>query len=138
MDPETTPPWEGVEDDSSPPSAPILIGNLQTQNNPQSFNHLNNPSISALPTGDTPPNTYAALSLVLAIFSLVLGGILLAIPALLMANSARKKTDQHPGHPDATMAKIAQVISLIVIVISIVIAVLYVGVALTVRQFFQS
>ena len=138
MNPETTPPWEGIENRPSPPSAPILIGNLQTQNGPQSSNHLNNQSISALPTGDTPPNTYAAISLVLAIFSLVLGGILLAIPALLMAYSARKTTDQHPGHPDATMAKIAQVISLIVIVISIVIAVLYVGLALSVRQLFQA
>tara|TARA_B100000674_G_scaffold488665_1_gene501179 strand:- start:22 stop:420 length:399 start_codon:yes stop_codon:yes gene_type:complete len=119
MNSEATSPLKGTEDDSSPPSAPILIGNLQTQNNPQSFNHQYNPPISSLPGLTTPPSTNATFSLVLAIVSLVFGGILLAVPSLLMANSARKITDQYPGHPDATTAKNAQKISWVVIVISV-------------------
>ncbi len=61
------------------------------------------------------PTTNATLALILAIVSIFLGGICLAIPALIIANGALAVTNQYPGHPDATNAKAAQVISWIII-----------------------
>jgi hypothetical protein len=61
------------------------------------------------------PTTNATLALILSIVSIFLGGICLAIPALIIANGALAVTNQYPGHPDATNAKAAQVISWIMI-----------------------
>ena len=61
------------------------------------------------------PQTSAQTALILSILSIFLGGICLAIPALIIANSALAVTKQMPGHPDAGSAKAAQVISWIII-----------------------
>ena len=54
-------------------------------------------------------------ALILSVVSVLFGGICLAIPALIVANGALAITNQFPGHPDATTAKAAQVISWITI-----------------------
>jgi len=61
------------------------------------------------------PQTSAQTAMILSIVSIFVGGICLAIPALIIANGALAITNQIPGHPDAGSAKIAQVISWIVI-----------------------
>ena len=61
------------------------------------------------------PQTSAQTAMILSIVSIFVGGICLAIPALIIANGALAITNQMPGHPDAGSAKIAQVISWIVI-----------------------
>lgn len=61
------------------------------------------------------PTTNATLALILSIVSIFAGGICLAIPALIIANGALAVTNQFPGHPDASNAKAAQVISWIII-----------------------
>tara|TARA_B110000467_G_scaffold148049_1_gene153591 strand:- start:129 stop:560 length:432 start_codon:yes stop_codon:yes gene_type:complete len=42
------------------------------------------------------------------------GGIFCAIPGIILANGALVITDSQPGHPDASMAKAAQIIGWIV------------------------
>ena len=61
------------------------------------------------------PTTNATLALILSIVSIFAGGICLAIPALIIANGALAVTNQFPGHPDATTAKAAQIVSWIII-----------------------
>ena len=62
------------------------------------------------------PTTNATLALILSIISIVTGlSICLAIPSLLLANGALAVTNQFPGHPDASNAKAAMVISWIAI-----------------------
>ena len=51
----------------------------------------------------------------LSILGVVACSICTAIPGLILANSALKVTDSMPGHPDAGMAKAAQVVGWIVI-----------------------
>ena len=64
------------------------------------------------------PTTSATTALVLSILSIFCGGICLAIPALIVANSALKITNQYPGHQDAGTAKAAQIVSWIVIILT--------------------
>lgn len=64
------------------------------------------------------PTTSATTALVLSILSVFCGGICLAIPALIVANSALKITNQYPGHQDAGTAKAAQIVSSIVIILT--------------------
>ena len=64
------------------------------------------------------PTTSATTALVLSILSVFCGGICLAIPALIVANSALKITNQYPGHQDAGTAKAAQIVSWIVIILT--------------------
>lgn len=63
------------------------------------------------------PQTSAQTALILSIVSIFLGAgaICMAIPALIIANGALAVTNQIPGHPDASSAKVAQVISWIII-----------------------
>ena len=63
--------------------------------------------------------TSAVAALVLSILGLVACGICTAIPGLIMANGALAITNQIPGHPDAGMAKAAQIISWIAIALTI-------------------
>ena len=65
------------------------------------------------------PQTSATLALILAIVSIFFGGLCLAIPALMIANGALNITNQFPGHPDASNAKAARIISLIIIGITV-------------------
>ena len=50
------------------------------------------------------PQTNAILALVLAIASFACGGLIMSIPALLVAISAKKITDNNPTHPDRGIA----------------------------------
>ena len=61
------------------------------------------------------PQTSALTALILSVVGLLFGGICLAIPALIVANGALAITNQYPGHPDATTAKAAQIVSWIII-----------------------
>jgi hypothetical protein len=72
------------------------------------------------------PATSATTALVLSILSVFCGGICLAIPALIVANSALNITNQFPGHQDAGTAKAAQVISWVVIVLTGLFIIFYV------------
>jgi hypothetical protein len=67
------------------------------------------------------PQTSATVALVLSIVSIFFGGICLAIPALIVANEALKVTNQYPGHPDASNANIARIISLIIIGLTVLV-----------------
>ena len=65
------------------------------------------------------PATSAVAALVLSIMGLVACSICTAIPGLILANNALVITNQYQGHPDAGMAKAAQIISWIVIGLTI-------------------
>jgi|TARA_A100001037_G_scaffold15589_1_gene13827 hypothetical protein len=62
------------------------------------------------------PATSATTALVMSILGFMCCG-LFAIPGMIMANGALAITDKVPGHPDASMAKIAQVLSIVVLVL---------------------
>jgi hypothetical protein len=118
-------PWEGItQAPQTPPNTsaqpqPMVIGQVgQSMVQPQPIvvgqpmqTGLMNPVMMV-------PTTSATTALVLSILSLFCGGICLAVPALIVANSALKITNQYPGHQDAGTAKAAQVISWIVIVLT--------------------
>jgi len=67
------------------------------------------------------PKTSAMTALILSVVGVLFGGICLAIPALVIANSALAITNQYPGHPDATTAKAAQIISWIIICVTLLV-----------------
>ena len=66
------------------------------------------------------PATSAVAALVLSILGIVGCGCCTAIPGLIIANNALVITNQYPGHPDAGMAKAAQIVAWIVIGLAIV------------------
>ena len=72
------------------------------------------------------PVTSAVTALVLSILGLIGCGICTAIPGLIIANNALVITNQYQGHPDAGMAKAAQIISWIVVGLTIAIILFYV------------
>ena len=72
------------------------------------------------------PATSATMALVMAILSIMCCG-LFAIPGLLIANGALDITNQVPGHPDASMAKIAQIISIVGLVLTALVVIIYGG-----------
>ena len=114
-------PWPGFE--NQPPSHPNLVNN-QPQSipigQPMQQGFVTNPVMMI-------PTTSAATALWVSILSIFCGGICLAIPALLIANSALNITKQYPGHPDAATAKTAQIISWVVIGLTILSILFYVG-----------
>ena len=65
------------------------------------------------------PTTHATLALVLSVLGIVGCSILTAIPGLIMANTALQTTNSMPGHPDAGIAKAAQVVAWISIGLAI-------------------
>ena len=67
-----------------------------------------------------PESTYALVSLILGIVGFFVCG-LLAIPGIILANSAIEITKKYPTHPDASTAKAAQVINIVVIVINLLV-----------------
>ncbi|HIE63120.1 MAG: hypothetical protein CXT72_06160 [Methanobacteriota archaeon] len=69
--------------------------------------------------------TNAMLALILSIIGIILTftagcGIILAIPAVILANGALTITNGQPSHPDSGSAKAAQVISWITIGLTII------------------
>jgi hypothetical protein len=72
------------------------------------------------------PATSAVAALVLSIIGIVGCGCCTAIPGLIIANGALVITNQYPGHPDAGMAKAAQIVAWIVIGLTIAVALFYV------------
>lgn len=118
-------PWEGIQQapQTPPPTSaqpqPMMVGQMgQSMAQPQPI-VLGQPMQSGLMNPVMMvPTTSATMALVLSILSVFCGGICLAIPALIVANSALKITNQYPGHQDAGTAKAAQVISWIVIVLT--------------------
>jgi hypothetical protein len=55
-------------------------------------------------------------------------GLCTAIPGLILANGALAITNQYPNHPDAGVAKAAQVVGWVTIVIWVLIIVVYVAI----------
>ena len=78
--------------------------------------------------GGMPPATNATVALVLSIVGLVMCGLCTAIPGLILANGALANTNQYPNHPDAGVAKAAQVVGWVTIVIWVLIIVVYVAI----------
>jgi len=78
--------------------------------------------------GGMPPATNATVALVLSIVGLVMCGLCTAIPGLILANGALAITNQYPNHPDAGVAKAAQVVGWVTIVIWVLIIVVYVAI----------
>ena len=76
------------------------------------------------------PQTNAILALVLAIASYAVCGLILSIPALLFAISAKKITDDIPTHPDRGIANAAYIAAIVNIVLSALLIVLYIGAVL--------
>ena len=74
--------------------------------------------------GQYPP-TQAIAALVLGILGLMGFSCCTAIPGLILAKSAMEVAGQHPGHPDAGMAKAANVISWVSIILTILVLLLY-------------
>ena len=72
------------------------------------------------------PATSAVAALVLSILGIVGCGCCTAIPGLIIANNALVITNQYPGHPDAGMAKAAQIIGWIVVGLAIAFILFYV------------
>ncbi len=72
------------------------------------------------------PATSATTALVMSILGLMCCG-LFAIPGLIMANGALDITKQVPGHPDTSMAKIAQILSIVVLILTALVVVFYGG-----------
>ena len=104
---------------ATPQPVPVMVGAAQpgVMGSGQPMMIAGSPS--AFPVqpmmGGGIPTTNATLALILSIVSIFAGGICLAIPALIIANGALAVTNQFPGHPDASNAKAAQVISWIII-----------------------
>ncbi|MEC8258246.1 MAG: hypothetical protein VXZ94_03560 [Candidatus Thermoplasmatota archaeon] len=73
------------------------------------------------------PQTNAILALVLAIASYAGCNLILSIPALFFAISAKKITDDIPTHPDRGIANAAYIAAIVNIVLSALLIVLYIG-----------
>ena len=85
-----------------------------------------------------PPSTNATLALVFSIIGIIGAsfyglGLFFAIPGLILANGALRITNQFPNHPDAGIAKAAQIcgwvglgISLALVLLVVLVGVLYV------------
>jgi len=74
------------------------------------------------------PQTNAILALVLAIASFACGDLIMSIPALLVAISAKKITDNNPTHPDRGIANAAYITAIVNICISTLLILAYTGV----------
>ena len=72
------------------------------------------------------PQTNAILALVLSIASFACGGLIMSIPGLLLAISAKRVTDNIPTHPDRGIANAAYITAIVNICVSAVVIVGYV------------
>ena len=73
------------------------------------------------------PTTNATVALILSIVGLVMCGLCTAIPGLILANGALEITKQYPMHPDAGVAKGAQIVGWVTIVLWSLFILLYVA-----------
>ena len=109
---------------------PMMQGMVQPMAQPMMQGMVQPMGQPMMVVGGYPP-TNATLALVFSIIGLVGSfiygfGICFAIPALILANTALKITDQIPGHPDAGSAKTAKIISLITIILTVLLILLVV------------
>ena len=118
-------PWEGLEQAgqtpphmNTPPQQMVMGQVGQPMAQPQQIVVGQPMQGGMMNTMMMVPTTSATTALVLSILSIFCGGICLAIPALIVANSALKITNQYPGHQDAGTAKAAQIVSWIVIILT--------------------
>jgi hypothetical protein len=125
-------PWGGLEqapqtpsDVGGPPQQMVMGQVGQPMFQPQQI-VVGQPMQTGMMNTMMVPATSATTALVLSILSVFCGGICLAIPALIVANSALNITNQFPGHQDAGTAKAAQVISWVVIVLTGLFIIFYV------------
>lgn len=115
-----------VEQDPEASKTVVLDGSPHVSDGPppeQIYVQANQPGL-----GGMAPATNATVALVLAIVGLVMCGPCTAIPGLILANGALAITNQIPNHPDAGVAKAAQVVGWVTIVIWGLIIVIYVAI----------
>ena len=104
-----------MEQDSEAPDTIVLDGSPNVSEGAapeQIYVQASQPGL-----GGIPPATNATVALILSIVGLLMCGFCTAIPGLILANGALATTNQHPGHPDAGVAKAAQIVGWVTIVI---------------------
>ena len=110
--------WDALDTGVMPSADNVIAGEIQATQ-------------QQIPLGATHfamfPQTNAILALVLAIASYAVCGLILSIPALLFAISAKKITDDIPTHPDRGIANAAYIAAIVNIVLSALLIVLYIG-----------
>ena len=94
-------------DDSSP------AGGIPNPEGPEVL-YVQGVSNSAV-VGQYPP-TQAVAALILGILGFMGFSCCTAIPGVILAKSAMEVAEQHPGHPDAGMAKAANIVGWVCIV----------------------
>lgn len=111
--------WKEAESQGTMPLTDnVIIGEVQpTQEIPLGASHF-----------AMFPQTNAILALVLAIASFACGGLIMSIPALLVAISAKKITDNNPTHPDRGIANAAYITAIVNICVSTLLILAYTGV----------
>ena len=114
---QPAPQQQPVQQQAAPQQQQVIVGQ------PAQYTvGAGNPMVGAMAY----PATSATTALVMSILGLMCCG-LFAIPGLIMANGALDITKQVPGHPDTSMAKIAQILSIVVLGITALIVVFYGG-----------
>ena len=110
--------WKEAESQGTMPLTDnVIIGEVQpTQEIPLGASHF-----------AMFPQTNAILALVLAIASFAGCGLLMSIPALLVAISAKKITDNSPTHPDRGIANAAHITAIVNICVSTLFIIVYSG-----------
>ena len=105
-----------MEDGITPPNTNVIEGQPETVY----VQGVSNPGF-----GGQYQQTQAVAALVLSIVGLMMCGLCTAIPGVIMANSALQVTKNQPGHPDAGLAKSAQIVGWITIGLWIVAILFY-------------
>jgi len=104
---QPAPQQQPVQQQAAPQQQQVIVGQ------PAQYTvGAGNPMVGAMAY----PATSATMALVMSILGFMCCG-LFAIPGMIMANSSLAITNQVVGHPDASMAKIAQVLSIVVLVL---------------------
>jgi hypothetical protein len=114
---QPAPQQQPVQQQAAPQQQQVIVGQ------PAQYTvGAGNPMVGAMAY----PATSATMALVMSILSIMCCG-LFAIPGLIIANGALDITKQIPGHPDASMAKIAQIISIVGLILTALVVVFYGG-----------
>ena len=95
-----------MEDGNTPPQTNVIEGQPEMVY----VQGASNPGF-----GGQYQQTQAVVALVLSVVGLMMCGLCTAIPGVIMANSALQVTNSQPGHPDAGLAKGAQIVGWITI-----------------------